>query len=150
MYVKHALSLHIHVMTRTLPVSLVESVCYFIAVMQGYTALDMLTESLSSKEESGQGYDLEEEHTAICELLRKEMRRRGYDPPAVSSAGTSGEGKRKAGDKRQDSNRLSRRTKTRKEVRTMGREMLSNKLLQNLSLGGSRCLLGAVGSASVS
>ena len=88
-------------------------------------------ESLSSKEESGQGYDLEEEHTAICELLRKEMRRRGYDPPAVSSAGTSGEGKRMAGDKRQDSSRPSRRTKTRKEVCTVGREMLSNELLQS-------------------
>ena len=84
--------------------------------MQGYTALDTLIENLSTKEESGQGYDLEEEHTAICELLRKEMKRRGYDPPSPNSVATPSVRRRTAADRRRDSSRPSQRTKTHKEV----------------------------------
>jgi hypothetical protein len=52
---------------------------------QGNTALDMVLERLTSKAESGQSYDLEEEHTAIRELLSREMRKLGYEPPPQPS-----------------------------------------------------------------
>ena len=48
-----------------------------------------------SKAESGQSYDLEEEHTTIRELLRNEMRRRGFEPPPATSTGEGTRGERR-------------------------------------------------------
>ena len=69
-------------------------------------------ERLATKAESGQSYDLEEEHTAICELLRNEMRRRGYAPPPINRAAAV---ERTAGQK-QSSEPLTQLKHTHKQV----------------------------------
>ena len=51
-----------------------------IQLLQGYTTLDTVIERLSGKAESGQSYDLEEEHKEIHDLLMSEMRKVGYEP----------------------------------------------------------------------
>ena len=50
-----------------------------IVPIQGRTALAVLEEQMSSVAESGQRYELLEEHKAIAKFLRGEMRQRGME-----------------------------------------------------------------------
>ena len=105
--------------------------------MQGYTALDTVIERLASKAESGQSYELEEEHKAVRELLRREMKRLGYEPSRLCSQGNTDE-RITAGERKSDSGRRqSHQRQAQKQVRNFYRLL-------------GMCLLGAVGSASVS
>ena len=54
----------------------------YATIWQGDTAVDMLTERLSTAAESSDPYDLEEEHTAIRDYLVGEMRKRGWSGEA--------------------------------------------------------------------
>ena len=90
-----------------------------ILMIQGNTALDMVLERLASKAESGQSYELEEEHTAIRELLSREMKKLGYEPPPprmVCSHRHSNEERTAARGKRSDGRRQARQKQAQKEV----------------------------------
>ena len=76
--------------------------------------MDTVLERLASKAESGQSYDLEEEHTAIRELLRREMRKLGYEPPHISSHRSTEE--KTTGAKRSDSRRQTQHKQAQKQV----------------------------------
>ena len=78
---------------------------------QGYTALDTVLERLASKAESGQSYDLEEEHVAVRDLLRSEMRRRGYEMPSSTATGERAS--------RQSSGLLTQRKQAHRQVHTL-------------------------------
>ena len=88
-------------------------------MIQGNTALDMVLERLASKAESGQSYELEEEHTAIHELLSREMKKLGYEPPpphtACSRRRSNEEGSAARG-KRSDARRQARQKQAQKVV----------------------------------
>jgi hypothetical protein len=73
----------------------------------------MVLERLSNKAESGQSYDLEEEHTAIRELLSREMRKLGYEPPPQPSRTACG---RRSNEERTAASARGKRSDDRKQV----------------------------------
>ena len=89
-------------------------ICCTALLIQGNTALDTVLERLANKAESGQSYDLEEEHAAIRELLRREMRKLGYEPPRTSSHRSTEE--RTVGGRRNDSQRQTQQKQAQKQV----------------------------------
>ena len=116
-------------------------------LIQGHTALDTAMERLTSKAESGQSYDLEEEHKEIRELLRREMKKLGYEPPQTCTGSHLSSDERTAGGRRSSGRRQTHQQKpAQKQVYTIVTILVHVAMCMCLSLCYNGCDVSVSGS----